>query len=292
MAYTPDENNHNFPSYPDAVSMVYRQSVYIQEELPPFCKGMTIQSLRTDIALPRKAIGKEAMYKLMDNPQIKEDFHNYDYIDGYQGQWGRCLCELRIITGKECLPHFEANAEGKTPSSAKDHWAWLVDVAPRGKVCPVAKGVCDLALGEPLPCNIMLGNNGPPSAWILAQDEGAKEETLPGRIDDVTLLRKCLKCQNASKVEQETNKANLDQKAKAIYLESPNATTQPMKYKPMSGESVHWSLNIDKLYHVDDVRKVGVMWANDLWVGDEQTGMLYSQHLEPGVEGLIPLPEI
>jgi hypothetical protein len=295
QTYTSDENNPNFPSYPDTVDMVYHQSVYETEELRSFCNG-TIRSLRTDITLPRKAVGIEAMFKLLDNPQNKEDFHNYDYIDGRQGQWGRCRCELRIITGKECLPHFKADAEGKTPSSAQDHWAWLVDIAPRGKVCPVAKGVSKLVLGEPLPCNIMLNKNGPPSAWVLAQDEGAEEGTLPGRINDMTLSQKCLKCLDASQIEQETNRATLDQRPKTLYLNSPNPIIQPKIYKPTSGVSAHWSLEINKLYHMDDIRElkavegVGGVYADDLLVGDEGEGITYASLIAPGVAGPVFLP--
>jgi hypothetical protein len=79
-------------------------------------------------------------------------------------------------------------------------------------------------------------------------------------------------------------------------LNSPNPIIQPKTYKPTSGTSAHWSLEINKLYHMDDIRElkavegVGGVYADDLLVGDEGEGITYASLIAPGVAGPVFLP--
>jgi hypothetical protein len=78
---------------------------------------------------------------IISNAASREDFHDYDKIhnptaDGWVGF--NCLCELRFITGSHCLKnHLIKGEDGNTVATpGNPHWAWSIDIAPRGFVCP------------------------------------------------------------------------------------------------------------------------------------------------------------
>lgn len=249
--------------------------------------------MRTGLSLPRTQTTDEARIEVAENATCLEDFHNYDHIDR-PGYWGRCRCQLRIVTGSECLHHFECNEEGETPSSANSHWAWFIDIAPRMEICPFVKQAQIAGIGTTRPCDILIGI-APPAAWVLEQDPGAKAGTWPGRVQDIVVSGvKCMRCRNPDKV-LEDNMAEVDQAAKTeFYGLNPisgkpiGGSEQPIQYRPKNEKSAHWSLKIGQLYIKGDIMNIPGVDHEDLWI--PELGQTFATFMDPNAASPSPPP--
>lgn len=154
------------------------------------------------------------MDNIVANATTREDFHDYNWLASEDGGWGICLCEIRIITGVGCVSRLTNGgcaAPGELPKNK--HWAWLIDCAPRGRICPLVHLKHHVMLGNPqaegVACRRIMIKQ-PPEYWILVRNEG---DLVPGRaVTDVLRPGPCVACDpNGYHVTNE-NELLLDQR--------------------------------------------------------------------------------
>jgi hypothetical protein len=209
--------------YPETVPSMWHQQEFVKWDkmVDKTWNRLNFRSKRTDRPMPKLPILQQKnkpgqpnvdTHELLDPrvPRSREYFHNYDVIDG-RGSWGRCLCEIHFYSGERCVFFVSSDDSGKAQvwkenkatdvntggggsSRAKgvkpdsyNHWAWYIEVAPRGEVCPIAKQRFMASLGNPaetdIPCPIYIPNAVPYESWVLAQNPGVPPYTRPPRID-------------------------------------------------------------------------------------------------------------
>ncbi|KAF2029753.1 hypothetical protein EK21DRAFT_89534 [Setomelanomma holmii] len=166
-----------------------------------------------------------------------------------------CLCELRFHTGDQCFPHFVKGANGKTVETpGNQHWAWSIDVAPRGYVCPLVyarfakygDAISDGLEG----CNILITN--PTEDWALEQKPEDAVGTVAGRVKDIVYGNNiCNQCDNDTVASD--RRLLQSQKWKFQYHNEMTTPISPWQYKPRTGRSNHELLKPDEYYHEHDL---------------------------------------
>ncbi|KAJ4291930.1 hypothetical protein N0V90_009827 [Kalmusia sp. IMI 367209] len=178
---------------------------------------------------------------ILKNATSREHFHNVEKIMS-EPYWGLCLCELRFISGQKCLKHLMKEDDGKTAPTGKDHWAWFIDICPRGFVCPFAKKRGEDNGGDPQKeaCDILLGK--PTNEWALAQHAEDPKGTVAGRVStDIFLSSECPRCLGF-KVDPETNQILNPQHGKWMLRPDPKNPwlyESPIDYDPAMHEDLH-----------------------------------------------------
>jgi hypothetical protein len=84
-------------------------------DLPTAWKDYDPKSRRNpELGSRLQPLSKAAKQEILDSAVSREDFHDYDRIHNQYGAgfWG-CLCELRFITGTDCIQHLEKDADGE-----------------------------------------------------------------------------------------------------------------------------------------------------------------------------------
>jgi hypothetical protein len=140
-----------------------------------------------------KPLPKGRAAEIAADARTREDFLDYDVIEREPSD-GRCLCELRIICGTQCHEFYRKGADGKTHKDGHKHWAWRIDMAPRGQVCPVAKQRINDGHYAYSGCREIL-IKPPTSAWVLEQHPDDPQGTIAGRVaTDEIWIGPCPQC--------------------------------------------------------------------------------------------------
>ena len=223
--------------------------------------GFVPKSIRTQLALDLIPLDSKQLNKFAETARSREDFHNYNVIMGRQGDWGKCLCEVRIVTGRKCLDHLRKGnyappKQGEKPKNK--HWAWYIDPAPRGFLCPLVRNAPNLMGGGKTPkhlqtCEILI--KAPPESWVLEQHPNALDGALAGRaVTDILHPEECEGCRGTQM--HDNNRLDFDQWRKMDFnLQFPNMPVKkPMQYMPC-GESKHGTLTKWHYYHYHDLHR-------------------------------------
>lgn len=220
------------------------------EKLPDDWANKHVMPERTRLSLLLEPLDKDQTDAILANATSREDFHNYNWFASADADWGICLCEIRIVTGSACRHHLSGSAQEQ-----KKHWAWYLDIAPRGKLCPrVRRRLDNENPGDEraLRCrDIILGM--PSGEWVLERKLGDVE---PGRaVTDVMRTGQCMKCARYQ-VSEKTNLAFVDQR---YVLVNGGPWVMPMKYNPPDGEQVaHGTLVRGHYYHKERLDELKV----------------------------------
>jgi hypothetical protein len=235
--------------------------------------GVVPVSTRTGIPLNLKPLNNQKLQEIVATANSREDFHNYNTIMGAP-KWGHCLCELRFITGADCIQYL---CKGALPAPVKGampknkHWAMFIDPAPRGFLCPFMRTAWYATMGLQRTdtsfqkCDVLIGK--PTEDWILAQRPNAPNGALPGRaVTDIVLPGKCLRCENANAPIDEYNMLHSNQFSK-MDLSIPFCDipiTKPVQYKP-EGTLRHPTLEGGTWYRYRDLSMAYGVPDSDIW---------------------------
>jgi hypothetical protein len=247
----------NFNLYPEKVSEVW--AIKMTTQYPPeHWKDMIPAVQRHMIGVSRSGIDMAERIAIADNATSREDFHDYAWHISEIADWGACLCELRIITGEDCLKHLEKGSYeppkvGELPKNK--HWAWYIDSAPRGMTCPRAQYQLDSGMGNPpietQACEDIL-IKPPPEHWVLAQRDCDPNGTVAGRAStDIVRRGSCLACAGLN--IQKHNRVVFDQQVKLrpTYHKSGKDSIWklPLRYTPSNLKPQHPTLVPEKYYY-------------------------------------------
>lgn len=118
---------------------------------------------------------------------------------------------MRIIAGRECEKYCAKGEDGRTIPEGRQHWAWYIDINPRGLVCPFAmeRGFKGDGSAGSWPCDILMDfpEDFDLEEWIMTHDIDDPPGYPSRRIySDVILPGKCAKCSNEKgyKVDEKT----------------------------------------------------------------------------------------
>lgn len=75
-------------------------------------KTACFERIRIPIGL--QEITQDQLNDIVANAQSREEFHDCNWHASEDGGWAVCLCEIRIITGTECIRHL-SEGECMTP---------------------------------------------------------------------------------------------------------------------------------------------------------------------------------
>jgi hypothetical protein len=244
-----------------------------ETEVPKDWHGYVPRMQRSGLHCNHDPLPDSIKREILREAKTREHFHDYDKIHDARRRRIDCLCELRLITGCDCFEHISKGSDGKTVGMPNNqHWAWTIDVAPRGFVCPRAKEYHEASMGGPTTsgCPILLFDKPPPEDWVLAQDSNDPTGTPAGRACDIVLPGKCEKCQG-KKVDDKTHELLENQRCKAMkYLGGLGVIRQPVKYQPDidSGSVVeHALLEPGNYYTLLDLTswQPSIPWS-DIWL--------------------------
>lgn len=155
-------------------------------------RPLTSFRFESTIPFPRPKLTSAEKDHIVETATSREHFHDIDKIVNAPG-YGTCLCELRFITGTQCLQHLRKGPDGKTLPSGKDHWAWFIDINPRAMLCPHAKDNGLKSDGKRFHCDILIRE--PTEDWVLEQDPNDPQGTVAGRASsDLVFEGKCPRC--------------------------------------------------------------------------------------------------
>jgi hypothetical protein len=235
-----------------------------------------VKSERTNLPLHQKPLSKEDVDRIIANATSREDFHDYNWQQSADAGYGSCLCEVRIISGSDCVKHLEKGELGDLakvgePCNNK-HWAWQIDIAPRDKICPralmrydddvrAASGAEHLV--KATGCREILLVKAIPEEWVLATMPKDSGFAIPGRaITDIMRPNsKCFSCRYKDWVN-EFNEVIVDQ----VYKLDPRGMLEwPMRYDAENGKTRHKSLVPGEYYGAKRLADFGVReeeWYN------------------------------
>jgi hypothetical protein len=199
----------------------------------------------------------------------REDFHDYDKI---HAEGNDCLCELRIITGKDCEKHLKKDGKtGQTENLGSNrHWGWYIDIAPRGYLCPAVwrrrnRLAVDVGYEG---CSILI--EPPSEEWVLAQLPGDPEGTCAGRaVGDEVRLGVCCAC--AGSAMRDNHEIRVEQLSKFKYLGETKWFIQPVEYRPMEPNCLRHPLlelnsRYDQWYLLHFRESTPRVSARDIWL--------------------------
>jgi hypothetical protein len=263
-----------FNAYPEQLHAAWQpanRSELPDTKLPSNWRGFNPRSRRAEHKYFTTALTDTKIQEVLDTATSREDFHDYDLIHNHEKFPQGCLCELRFISGQECAQkHLVKGPDGKTMPTGNDHWAWYIDIAPRGYLCPSARERHLASIGGPpdrAGCPILLSNKPPPKEWVLAQDPGDVVGTLAGRaVTDEYPPGLCPRCRGED-VDKETNELHADQSEKFVYKGPCKPTQQPMEYRPSKYEQyVHPLLARSTHHHKKELMQFPGVDAKEVWI--------------------------
>lgn len=204
----------------------------------------------------------------------REDFIDHDKFSTKE-LFG-CRCEVRFWAGDTCKHNLGKRADN-TARPNNDHWQWEIDIAPRGYVCPRALER-HLAREDGDPpvqgCPILLFNEPPSEAWVLAQDPNDPVGTLAGRAvsDQIRTNDLCHKCAGAP--IGANNRLERDQSRMFTYNGEDTFPIQPYLYKPSNGSAqpCYPLLTVGAYYHLKDLRQFKGVKLDDIWMPNVRVG--------------------
>ena len=177
---------------------------------------------------PRPALTKSQKDKIVESAISRKDFYDVDKITS-SPKYGTCLCELRFVTGVECLKFLTKGPTGETLPEGQRHWTWYIDINPRAFLCPHAKRNGLQAEGDPrrFHCDILIKE--PTERWELAQDPRDPEGTFAGRVtSDEILPGKCPQCDSKFSINPVTEQLHNPDFSNPLIRPGP-AKPQPYK---------------------------------------------------------------
>jgi hypothetical protein len=212
---------------------------------------------------------KETVDLIIAEAKSREDFHDYNWHQSAAAGYGICLCAIRINTGGLCLNHLRKGEDGEVK---KKHWAWYLDVAPHGDLCPRAFKKSREHPQEPSkwPCReiLLLKDIGLPEHWVLATEETDPGEQIPGRTDSDDLIDGlCMKCRSLNNNRPEAPGVLVDHNeltdpAMRDKINGSLGVKRPMWYRPRAGVTGHLTLVPNDFYHEERLRKLGIPRAD------------------------------
>jgi len=235
----------------------------LPKRLPKGWQNFNPKSRRADLHHLIPKLSDDAKREIVANAQYREDFIDHDKT--HSEEFFGCLCELVIYTGQQCEKHLVKGPNGEPIVTPNPHWCWGIDVAPRGYVCPVAYARWKQDTTKPVDgCEILLFNQGPSEAWVLAQE--ANE--VPVRASQKSRAGVCPKCVGVT--VDDTHRLHSDQRSRfefqGIYEDKFKAPVLPMQYKPGGMNSVHALLKKDGWYHDLELSKFPGVKMKDVWI--------------------------
>jgi hypothetical protein len=146
----------------------------------------------------------------------------------------------------------------------------MLDIAPRGKVCPRAfknNGVpCRDILGKrKIP---ELGYRKIPEEWVLATRPEDPDDTIPGRaVTDIIRRDVCMHCAyphgNPDGIVIDEYNEVLTDPARQDKMNRSTKPELPVQYRPEGTHTGHSTLVVNDFYHKERLLKLGV--TNQHW---------------------------
>jgi hypothetical protein len=237
-------------------------------------------SMRSGITLGTEPLPKHLLLAVVANATSREDFHDYNWQMSAAGGWGSCLCEIRIVTGGRCMKYLR---KGEDEAVRNLHWAWQLDVAPRGKVCPLALKKRYEYKNEQSkwPCREILlldklgrKDEGIDRDWVLAMTPNSPDDAIPGRaISDIVISGECVNCRYLA--EERKAGRNPDPRGimtrfneipDPVMVDKMNASEweeRPIRYRPVNHHQTgHPTLVDGDYYYRERLTRLGVLEAD------------------------------
>jgi hypothetical protein len=247
-----------YNSYPIDVHVHYQKNCQVVNP---------VRSLWTNLPINMPPLAQDLVDAIKNNPESREDF--IDWNAHHALTQGRCLCEVRIVTGRDCVDHFRKGRyeepEGPDALPKNKHWGWFIDPAPRGLLCPMAYTKSLQALGGAQDDFHMqyckwdaILTSEPTEQWVLKQKPGAGKGTIAGlAVTDMLRPGNCVRCQNLGLPEHmgmSMNEKNFIAWPQAWKFAQDlyDRVILPFKYKPRKGHAKA-GLEFEGFYHYKDL---------------------------------------